>query len=226
MSNWRITMSLSTVLGSTTANNTLKSTATSYVKSLPDTNSTSSTNDASNKPQAFGDALAVANLSTIPSKTLSPDIVAATVSSTTLQTSNYVFDPLGVVGAVPESNTFLQAIRAMLGKPAETPAATATASASPAPAPTTETAATPLTTFGALPAATPPIAENTAPAPTTSDATTTAKPDLMNTIEAQLSYLTNTSDMVNQYIANASAAAVVNVQSTLNNSMLQDAQAA
>jgi SLT domain-containing protein len=174
-------------------------------------------------------------------------VLASTVQSCTLQTSDYHFDPLSVVGIVPESNTFLQAIREMLGKPFE-PAAKDHAVAQNA-APTL-----PITP--------------TSPALTAQTQAAAAKsigsPDLLNSIEAQLTYqassnasrslatasdvatetlskaieasksqafsMTNTAtnlplysatDLVDQYIARSSAAAVASIESALVKDVVQ-----
>jgi hypothetical protein len=157
---------------------------------------------APSKETGFASALTQAS-NTIPSKALSAEVLAATVPSTTIQTSSYVFDPLGVVGTIPESNVFLQAIRQMMGKPADT-------TATPAPAPPPTSTPTPVTaavlapstansptSFNALPtavAAMPaPTATATATTTTSTDASTT---DFMSSLEAQLNYqnLSSTSD--------------------------------
>ena len=228
-------MSLTTVLSNTTSNN-LKSTDTSTLKRA------SSTADTSTATTGFSDMLAKSSLSTVPSKALGPEALTGTVQSTTVQTSGYTFDPLGVVGIVPESNSFLQAIRQMMGKPLEAPA--------------TDT----LTTFGALPAATPvlPVAV-TASTTNTPTLTSEAAPsgtnpssvsDFMSTIEAQLNYQvsststaasptqsapsntsvatpTNTyTDLVGQYLAGASAAASVSAESALVNAIEKEPEPA
>lgn len=151
---------------------------------------------APSKETDFASALTQAT-NTIPSKALSAEVLASTVPSTTIQTSSYVFDPLGVVGTIPESNVFLQAIRQMMGKPAETPATT---TPTPTPAPTSiptpvtaavlapSTANSP-TSFNALPAAVAampaPTASATTATTTSTDASTT---DFMSSLEAQLNY--------------------------------------
>ena len=144
-------MSLTTVLSNTTSNN-LKSTTASTLKSA------ASAADTSTATTGFSDMLAQSALSTVPSKTLGPETLTGTVQSTTIQTSDYVFDPLGVVGIVPESNSFLQAIRQMMGKPLETPVAQAPAADAPTPV-----APPALATFGALPAATDKGKDNAVP---------------------------------------------------------------
>ncbi len=184
-------MSVNTISSNTT-NNVLNSTAVSTVTG------TASTADATTTASGFKDMLAQSSI--LPTQSLSPEVLAATVSSTTVPTSDYVFDALSVVGIVPESNTFLQAIRQMMGKPL-TPTAT-----EPSP-----TASTPLTTFDALPPATPamPTAVSTAvvstptptPTPTPTSTPTTSGTssnagsssifDLLSTIEAQLNYQSN-----------------------------------
>lgn len=221
-------MSISSVLNST-ANSNVKSTTSGIAKSAAASNSSSAVSSDTGTTSSFGNVLAQANLSAVPSNTLSPAVLDATVQSTTIQTSSYVFDPLGVVGKVPESNTFLQAIRAMLGKPAEANASETVASATDLTAQTSDKA-------------------------TTTSSASTSTPNLLSSIEAQLNYqssagldtstasrtatdtltkaiedaktqttalidstmLSTSSDLVGQYIANTSAAAAASAQSTLN----------
>lgn len=199
-------MSLTTVLSNTTSNN-LKSTTASTLKSA------ASAADTSTATTGFSDMLAQSALSTVPSKTLGPETLTGTVQSTTIQTSDYVFDPLGVVGIVPESNSFLQAIRQMMGKPLETPVAQAPAADAPTPV-----APPALATFGALPAATPALPVAAASAISTQTVTSAAIPpetstssvsDFISTIEAQLNY----------QASSTSAAASVSAESALVNAL-------
>ena len=154
-------MSVNTISSNAT-NSVLNSTTFSTVTN------TASTADTSTSASGFKDMLAQSSI--LPTQSLSTEVLAATVSSTTVPTSDYVFDALSVVGIVPESNTFLQAIRQMMGKPL-TPT-----TIEPSP-----TASTPLTTFDALPPATPamPTAVSTAvvstPTPTTSGTSSNAR---------------------------------------------------
>jgi hypothetical protein len=240
-------MSISNVL-SGTSNSSFKVATTSNNKSATETSASSVQGGTSSTTKGFGEMVAQANLGSLPSKTLSPEILASTVQSTTLQTSGYHFDPLSVVGIVPESNTFLQAIRAMLGKPFE-PAAKDPAAVAQNAAPTL-----PITP--------------TSPALTAQTQAAAAKsigsPDLLNSIEAQLTYqassnasrslttasdvatetlskaieasksqafsMTNTAtnlplysatDLVDQYIARSSAAAVASIESALVKDVVQ-----
>lgn len=214
-------MSLSTILNNvnTSANNNstqvVKKTSTSAAN-----NSASSAAETASTETGFAQMFSQA-VSAVPSKTLSPEVLAATTPTGTIQTSTYVFDPLGVVGQVPESNTFLQAIRAMLGKPLID-----TATPTPTPAPTAQVP-------------TPPSQTPTAFAATATVAAQPSVSDALSAIEAQLSYqntspttttsiapITTASALVDQYIANASAAAVASMQSTLADSVTQDKQAA
>lgn len=225
-------MSLNTIQNNTTASNLYK---TSIVKNASEAKATTNNASVSNSTDAsFGQTFAQA-VSSVPSKTLSPEALDATVSSSTIQTSTYVFDPLGVVGQLPESNTFLQAIRAMLGKPLEV-AAGETAKPVVATA-TTSAPISPVPTFGALPAAT------SAPV-SASVVTQSAVSDAMSAIEAQLNYQTSpttsatptpstptpaaptasATELVDQYIANSSASAVASMQSALVNTIDQEEQ--
>lgn len=266
-------MTISSAVNST-ANSYVKTTAPSTAKSTaapntPASSASTTTSDVSSTSSAFGEMVTQASLSSVPSKTLSPEVIAATVPSTTIQTSGYVFDPLGVVGTVPESNTFLQAIRQMMGKPLGAPstdqAAPATAAASPA---TTTSTAAALTPFGNLPAATTsmPTASTMQSSPTSlpttqqevqgsSQAGTSSVADFMSSIEAQLSYQGNVTeakaspaeattfasiveaattaaqsvmagDLVDQYLADASAAVSANAQSDLASAVDKEDQAA
>lgn len=218
-------MSLSTILNNvnTSANNNstqvVKKTSTSAAN-----NSASSAAETASTETGFAQMFSQA-VSAVPSKTLSPEVLAATTPTGTIQTSTYVFDPLGVVGQVPESNTFLQAIRAMLGKPL-IDTSTSTAAPAPTPAPTAQVP-------------TPPSQTPTAFAATATVAAQPSVSDALSAIEAQLSYqntspttttsiapITTASALVDQYIANASAAAVASMQSTLADSVTQDKQAA
>lgn len=194
-------MTISSATNST-ASSYAKSSASSIAKSTTSSNSGTTASDISSTPSAFGEMVTQAGLSSLPSKTLSPEVNAATVPSTTIQTSGYVFDPLGVVGALPESNTFLQAIRQMMGKPLD---AAVTEEATPAKAESSSTATTTtaaaLTQFGNLPPATTTMLAAPVMQPTQTDLSTAQQDaplstqagkssvdDLMSSIEAQLSY--------------------------------------
>jgi hypothetical protein len=108
-------MSINTAL-----HNTVSNSASNSVNNSAKSSTTAST--VSKTENGFADMFAH-TVNAVPSQTLSPEVLKATLPTTTIQTSSYVFDPLGVVGTVPESNTFLQAIRQMMGKPAEAAAA-------------------------------------------------------------------------------------------------------
>jgi hypothetical protein len=215
-------MSMTSILNYT-KNNNLQGPSNGAQKNAVNAATASATTTASAVPSSgFGEALARSSTSTTPSKALSADSLAGTVQSTTIQTSGYVFDPLGVVGIVPESNTFLQAIRQMMGKPLGSPAREPAAAAAP----------------------------TTAAAPTQVDTTSVA--GFMSSIEAQLNYLgrgTETSgpaanattvasvveaatvaaqaavsgDLVDQYLAATSAAASAKAQSDLASAIGKEA---
>jgi len=187
-------MSLTAAINQATSQN-IKSTSRTNANVAT---STAASDAAPIQDTGFSNALLQAT-SSIPSKALSTEVLAATVPSTTIQTSSYVFDPLGVVGIIPESNVFLQAIRQMMGKPADTPAtpspkSTSTSTSIPAPTPVTAAVIAPstangATSFNALPAA---VSAMPAPAPIAKAATPTAADasttDFMSSLEAQLSY--------------------------------------
>ena len=270
-------MAISSTLNST-ANSYVKSTATSSATSTASTAASSAStaaSDVSGSSSTFGEMLTQANLSSVPSKALSPEVMSATVESTTMQTSGYVFDPLCVVGIVPESNTFLQAIRQMMGKPFEAPAPApapepvAAAAASALPTTTTPTTASALTPFGQLPAATTampaapampstpaslPLSQQNTPE-STGSGTSSSVANFMSSLEAQLSYQDNvsvaqaapaqvttvasiveaatiaaqsnmTGDLVDQYLADTSAATSAKAESDLASVIDKEAQAA
>jgi len=249
-------MTFSTAINSM-ASSYAKSTSASSAKSTTTSIKSTTASEDPSFPSAFGEMVTQASLSSLPSKTLSPEVLAATVPSTTIQTSGYVFDPLGVVGTVPESNTFLQAIRQMMGKPLSAPA---TEQAAPATAVASTTAAA-LTPFGNLPAAS--TAMPAAPAMQTTPTTlptaqkdtagsthvvTTSVADFLSSVEAQLNYqgkaseaeaapaqatilastlgAAMTGDLVDQYLADTSAAASAKAQSALAGAVDKEAQAA
>jgi hypothetical protein len=217
-------MELNNLQNTTTARNVYGTSADALTSSPAASTSSSSTDTG------FGGLLAQA-MSTAPSKTLNPEVLAATIPSTTIATSSYVFDPLCVVGQVPESNTFLQAIRAMLGKPLEaqqtdTPPTTATETALAV----TIATSNPFPTFGSLPAVATQVVESkvpSSPALATSDAPvidkTPATPDLMSSIEAQLKYQTSDT-LVGQYAANLSLSTTTNLESLLTTAEEKEAQ--
>lgn len=157
-------MSITTSLNRMTSNmvnNSVKSSASASPVS-PTSNSSAETSKTEN---GFADMFAQA-VNAVPSQPLSPEVLQATLPTTTIQTSNYVFDPLGVVGTIPESNTFLQAIRQMMGKPFEA-------------------AATPVIAAKAEPAASTPATPT--PAVITPPAATSTN-DFLDSLEAQLNY--------------------------------------
>jgi hypothetical protein len=201
-------MSMSSILNYTKSNN-LQGPSNGAQKSAASAATAAATATASSVPTSgFGDVLARSSQITNPNKTVSADSLVGTVQSTTIQTSGYVFDPLGVVGIVPESNTFLQAIRQMMGKPLGSPAREATAPPTP-PTPPTAAAPTPATTTAAVTSSWAlPAAASALPTPAASTASTkpgtgpsltagaastqadtTSVADSMSSIEAQLNYL-------------------------------------
>lgn len=184
-------MSITTAINQITSPS-LKSTSRTQTNAAAAAAASAATSDAAaGKETGFSNALTQAT-STIPSKALSAEVLAATVPSTTLQTSSYVFDPLGVVGTIPESNVFLQAIRQMMGKPAEALAAPATPATPPTTTPVTAAVLTPSTTgsqttsFNALPAASSALLATAST--TTAAAADTSTTDFLNSLEAQLNY--------------------------------------
>lgn len=241
-------MSMTTILNNTKSNN-LQGPSNGAQKSAASSATAATTATASSVPTSgFGDVLARTSKITNPTKTVSEDLLAGTVQSTTIQTSGYVFDPLGVVGIVPESNTFLQAIRQMMGKPLGSPAREATA-------PTTAAAPTPATTTAAVTssralAAAASTKTGTGPSLTagaaSTQADTTSVAGSMSSIEAQLNYLGKgteasapaaqaatvaaqaavSGDLVDQYLAATSAAASAKAQSDLANAIGKEAEAA
>jgi hypothetical protein len=243
-------MSTNSILNYTKSNN-LQGPSTGAQKNAASAATASAKATASAVPSSgFGEALAQSSTNTFPSKTVSANLLTGTVQATTIQTSGYVFDPLGVVGIVPESNTFLQAIRQMMGKPLGSPATESTAPAAPttAAAPTPATTAAAFTQPGALPAAA--SALPTQAAPTLAD--TTSVSGFMSSIEAQLNYLGKgteasapaanaatvasaveaatvaaqaavSGDLVDQYLATTSAAASAKAQSDLASAIGKEA---
>jgi hypothetical protein len=222
-------MSLNTLQGSTVSN-TARNSSESAKKILP---------EGSNTDTGFANLFSQA-VDLVQSKSLSPEVLAATTPAATIQTSTYVFDPQCVVGQVPESNTFLQAIRAMLGNPViETSSKAPTTQISS----TSDIQQTPLAaTLAAAPTPVTPsqlVASSATTLPTAAVVTQPSVSDALNAIEAQLSYqnidpapstsmdpIKTASELVDQYIANSSAAAVSNIQSTLADSVTQEKQSA
>jgi hypothetical protein len=161
------------------------------------TDSPAASNATSNSDTDFGGLLAQA-MGNAAGKTLNPEVQAATTPSTTIVTSSYVFDPLCVVGHIPESNTFLQAILAMLGKPLEATQTKTPQTISPETAPDFTTGlGSPLPNFALLPTVVTQAVEIEVPPPfssTNADTPVVTKSppatDLMSSIEAQLSYQT------------------------------------
>jgi hypothetical protein len=229
-------MSITTALNSSvssTVNNSVKSTTSASTVSKTSTTSA----ETSKTENGFADMFAQA-VNAVPSQTLSPEVLQATLPTTTIQTSNYVFDPLGVVGTVPESNTFLQAIRQMMGKPFE-PAASPVIAAQAEPAAITPQATTPAlisATAANSTTITPPVSTAVSKPATTSTSTSTN--DFLDSLEAQLNYqglstatvaatatatpttspvVANTaSDMLTQYMSTAtSAVSATNIETTL-----------
>lgn len=211
-------MSITTVLDravSNSVNNSAKSSAT--------------TSTVSKTENSFADMFAQ-TVNAVPSQTLSPEVLKATLPTTTIQTSNYVFDPLGVVGTVPESNTFLQAIRQMMGKPFEaaaTPVIAANAEpAASAPAPTTPAL------ISAPAANSAPVSQPAAKSTSTSTSTN----DFLDSLEAQLNYqglsttttpavASTASDMLSQNMSSAtSAVSATHIETTLVNALDQETE--
>lgn len=212
-------MSINTAL-----HNTVSNSASNSVNNSAKSSTTAST--VSKTENGFADMFAH-TVNAVPSQTLSPEVLKATLPTTTIQTSSYVFDPLGVVGTVPESNTFLQAIRQMMGKPAE-------AAAAPVIAAKTE------------PAASTPLTTTPAPAATSTPTSTTANThDFLDSLEAQLNYqglstaavaakptptpspvvASTASDMLSQYMSSAtSAVSATDIETTLVNALDQETE--
>jgi len=119
---WRIDMLQNSVSStSSTTNNNLNSAAGVTLKVAAGSTSSVSTSQNVTKPSSsFGDTLASTSLGSTTTKSTDSAAFPGPIQPRTTQSSEYVFDPLCVVGIVPESNTFLQAIRRWFGKPLST----------------------------------------------------------------------------------------------------------
>ena len=144
--------------------------------------------DQEESPMAFNDLLTKEKSNLVQVEALNKKGLSENPPSSTIQISNFIFDPLSVVGKIPESNSFLQAIRKMLGKFDESNTMRTTAGV--------ENNATPTTSSEGIDVIYPDANNVNQPSQLPASANivgskNASNEDLMNSIEAQINYHTN-----------------------------------
>mgnify|MGYP003336366678 CR=1 FL=1 len=144
--------------------------------------------DQEESPMAFKGLLTKEKSNLVQVEALNKKGLSENPPSSTIQISNFIFDPLSVVGKIPESNSFLQAIRKMLGKFDESNTMNSTTGVENTATPTTSSEGIDVIYAGANNANQPsqlPVSANLVGSKNASNE------ELMNSIEAQINYHTN-----------------------------------